>query len=60
MDQHHGCPGEVPDADADKGTTFTCFNIGGNSFRLITVIDYALGLIVIHEVLTHSEYDKKY
>lgn len=49
-----------PTADAVKETTFTCFNISGNSFRLIAVVDYPLQQLVIREVLTHAEYDKKY
>jgi mRNA interferase HigB len=49
-----------PTADAIKGTDKTCFNIGGNNFRLIAVISYTLQQIVVHEVLTHAEYTKRY
>lgn len=35
------------------------FNIGGNKYRLITKITYRLGIIKIHDVLTHQEYDKE-
>jgi len=49
-----------PTADAIKGTPFTCFNIGGNNYRLITVIDYPGKSVAIFELLTHAEYDRKY
>ncbi|NCS22402.1 MAG: type II toxin-antitoxin system HigB family toxin [Microcystis aeruginosa G11-06] len=38
---------------------FTVFNIKGNSYRLITSIDYQKRLIYIKYVLTHAEYDKE-
>ncbi|MGB7158395.1 MAG: type II toxin-antitoxin system HigB family toxin [Tepidisphaeraceae bacterium] len=47
-------------ADAIKGTNLTCFNIGGNKFRLLTVISYERQQIVIHELMTHAQYDRKY
>lgn len=37
---------------------FTVFNIAGNSFRLITGINYDSQTIFIKHVLTHAEYDK--
>ena len=49
-----------PTADAIKRTNLTCFNIGGNSFRLLTVISYERQEVVIAELMTHSEYSKKY
>ena len=49
-----------PTADAIKGTPLTCFNIGGNSYRLITIVSYQRGDVVIRELLTHAEYTKKY
>ena len=42
---------------SDRGTTFTVFNIGGNKARLITIMLYESQQVVIHEVLTHAEYD---
>ena len=47
-------------ADAIKDTNLTCFNIGGNNFRLIVVISYELQIVSIHELLTHGEYNEKY
>jgi mRNA interferase HigB len=47
-------------ADGIKGTSLTCFNIGGNNFRLLTVISYEMQVVSIHELLTHAEYNKKY
>jgi mRNA interferase HigB len=37
---------------------FIMFNIGGNKFRLITIIEFKLGIIFIKHVLTHEEYDE--
>ena len=37
---------------------FTVFNIKGNSYRLITEINYRTGRIFLRHVLTHAEYSK--
>lgn len=37
---------------------FTVFNISGNRYRLIVLIDYTYQEIYIRQVLTHAEYDK--
>src|SRR5688500_7899711 len=37
----------------------TVFNIGGNKYRLITLIDYRRQLVTVTHVLTHAEYDKE-
>lgn len=50
----------LPTADAIKGTNLTCFNIGGNSFRLLTLIYYTRQEIFVHELMTHAEYSRKY
>jgi mRNA interferase HigB len=50
----------LPTADAIKGTDLTCFNIGGNSYRLMTAISYRRQQIVIRELMTHAEYTKRY
>ncbi len=42
----------------DQVGNFTIFNIGGNNFRLIVLIDYNAGKIFIRHVLTHADYDK--
>ncbi|MDB9391104.1 type II toxin-antitoxin system HigB family toxin [Microcystis aeruginosa] len=44
---------------AEAVGNFTVFNIKGNSYRLITSIDYQKRLIYIKYVLTHAEYDKE-
>jgi mRNA interferase HigB len=36
----------------------TIFNIGGNNFRLIAMIDYKEQFVDVIDVLTHVEYDK--
>lgn len=39
-------------------TVVTCFNAGGNDFRLLTVINYRAQRVMVLDVLTHAEYDK--
>src|SRR5262249_43025564 len=36
----------------------TIFNIGGNNYRLIAIINYRTQVLYIREILTHAEYDK--
>ena len=43
---------------ADPVEEFTVFNIKGNSYRLITEINYQTGRIFLRHVLTHAEYSK--
>jgi mRNA interferase HigB len=45
-------------ANADQVDRFTVFNIGGNKYRLITVIHYNRRKIYVRHVLTHKEYDR--
>lgn len=42
---------------SNRETTFTVFNIGGNKARLIAIMRYESQQVVIHEVLTHAEYN---
>lgn len=42
----------------DKVGKFTVFDIGGNKWRLITVVHYSSGKIYIRDVLTHEQYDQ--
>ena len=42
---------------SNRETTFTVFNIGDNKARLIAIMRYKSQQVVIHEVLTHAEYD---
>jgi mRNA interferase HigB len=44
---------------ADQVGNLTVFNIGGNNYRLITLIDYQYQKVFIRHVLTHAEYDKE-
>ena len=37
---------------------YVVFDISGNKYRLITLINYALGLMSVEQILTHLEYDK--
>jgi len=43
---------------ADLVEIFTVFNIGGNKYRLISVIKYRWQIVYIRHILTHAEYDE--
>jgi mRNA interferase HigB len=51
---------DLPHADAIKRTNLTCFNIGGNSFRLLTIVRYDRQEVFVVELLAHAQYTKKY
>ena len=44
---------------ADPVGIFTVFNIGGNKYRLVTVIKYRWQVVYIREILTHEEYNRE-
>ena len=44
--------------DPSSKRTATIFDIGGNKYRVITLIDYARQTVFISHVLEHKEYDK--
>ena len=46
-----------PSADSVKN--LTVFNVGGNKYRLITLVDCKYQKVFIRAVLTHAEYDKE-
>ncbi len=45
-------------AHADLVGRFTVFNIAGNKYRLVTVINYKWQMVYVRHILTHSDYDK--
>ncbi|MEO5362031.1 MAG: type II toxin-antitoxin system HigB family toxin [Magnetococcus sp. DMHC-8] len=45
-------------ASADYVDPFTVFNMGGNKYRLITVIHYNRRKVFIRAILTHEEYSR--
>ena len=50
-----------PATDAYKaktGKTATIFDIGGNKYRVIALIDYTRKTMLVTHVLTHAEYDR--
>jgi mRNA interferase HigB len=49
---------QVSVAKSGSKVTFTVFNIGGNTYRLITEIHYAQRVVLIRKVLTHADYDR--
>jgi mRNA interferase HigB len=44
---------------ADGIGKYTVFNIKGNSYRLISEINYVTKNLFVRSVLTHAEYDKE-
>ena len=49
--------------DVASGTasnrTATIFDIGGNKYRIVTLIDYLRQTVLITHVMDHKEYDKE-
>jgi len=43
---------------ADFVKPYTVFNIAGNKYRLISIVDYALKAVAIKEILKHQDYEK--
>ncbi|MGH9823027.1 MAG: type II toxin-antitoxin system HigB family toxin [Blastocatellia bacterium] len=43
---------------ADLVGDCTVFNVGGNKYRLVTIVIYAVQRVYVRFVLTHAEYDK--
>ena len=43
---------------ADYVAPYTVFDIGGNNFRLIAVVHYAVRKVYVRHVFTHAEYDR--
>ena len=37
---------------------YTIFNVGGNSYRIVTEIHYKIQTVLIRHVFTHPQYDK--
>ena len=44
---------------ADQVKRLTGFNMGGNKYRLIALIDYTYQKVFIRHILSHAEYDKQ-
>lgn len=45
-------------SDTKSKRTATIFDIGGNKYRIVTLIDYIRQTVLITHVLDHKEYDK--
>lgn len=43
---------------ADYVAPFTIFDIGGNRYRLVTVIHYNSRRVYVRHVFTHAQYDR--
>jgi mRNA interferase HigB len=44
--------------DTRSGRTATIFDIGGNKYRIVTLIDYMRQTVLITHVMDHKEYDR--
>lgn len=45
-------------SDTSSKRSATVFDIGGNKYRIITLIDYKRHTVLITHVLDHKEYDR--
>jgi mRNA interferase HigB len=54
---HNDLKADFPSADF-VGLSRYVFNIKGNSYRVITVVTFITGFVIIRFVGTHSEYDQ--
>lgn len=43
---------------ADPVPPYTVFDISGNKYRLIAIVNYRVSAVHVTRVLTHEEYDK--
>lgn len=43
---------------ADYVKNRVVFDLGGNNFRVIAVVEYIEGMLHVREVMTHAEYDR--
>lgn|SRR3989338_371209 len=43
---------------ADYVRPYIVFNISGNKYRLIALVNYQIGAVFVEQILTHREYDR--
>lgn len=44
---------------ADLVDRKTVFNVGGNKFRLIAMVDFKAQTVLVAEIMTHAQYSKQ-
>jgi len=44
--------------DTASGRTATIFDVGGNKYRVIALVDYVRQTVLVTHVMDHKEYDK--
>ncbi|HEY9868958.1 MAG TPA: type II toxin-antitoxin system HigB family toxin [Candidatus Obscuribacterales bacterium] len=45
-------------ASAEEVKGWVIFNLHGNAYRLVTVIRFPQQQVIIHQAMTHAEYDR--
>jgi mRNA interferase HigB len=50
--------GVIVNTDGGIQVIATVFNIKGNQYRLITVVNYRAASVLVREILTHAEHSK--
>ena len=43
---------------ADYVRPYVVFNIAGNKYRLVALVNFELGVVSVERVMTHAEYDR--
>ena len=46
-------------SSVDYADRKTIFDVGGNNFRLIALVDFGKQLVQVTDVMTHAEYEKE-
>lgn len=50
---------DFPAADLGKRSRCVIFDIGGNKYRLLALVNFEKQTVFIDQILTHEEYDQK-
>jgi mRNA interferase HigB len=50
---------DFPSADLGKRSRSIIFDIGGNKYRLVALVNFEQQTVFIDQVLTHEEYSRK-
>ena len=42
----------------DKVGDYYIFNMGGNKFRLVAIVEMRADIVIVERIMTHAEYDR--